>query len=82
MLQKGKKKPEDEDQSTSGGSNKIHIANVEGSLNCWSEVMENETCGDAAEGGTKEDLMLKIGGNYKRPKSKIAIWGIGVVLRG
>ena len=24
----------------------------------------------------------KIGGNYKRPKSKIAVWGIGVVLRG
>ena len=24
----------------------------------------------------------KLGGNYKRPKSKIAVWGIGVVLRG
>ena len=24
----------------------------------------------------------KVGGNYKRPKSKIAFWGIGVVLSG
>ena len=24
----------------------------------------------------------KVGGNYKRPKSKIAVWGIGVVLSG
>ena len=24
----------------------------------------------------------EVGGNYKRPKSKIAVWGIGVVLRG
>ena len=26
--------------------------------------------------------VAQIGGNYKRPKSKIAVWGIGVVLRG
>ena len=26
--------------------------------------------------------LTKVGGNYKRPKSKIAVWGIGVVLRG
>ena len=24
----------------------------------------------------------KVEGNYKRPKSKIAVWGIGAVLRG
>ena len=27
-------------------------------------------------------MLPVVGGNYKRPKSKIAVWGIGVVLRG
>ena len=27
-------------------------------------------------------LTPRIGGNYKRPNSKVVVWGIGVVLRG
>ena len=27
-------------------------------------------------------VRAEVGGNYKRPKSKIAVWGIRVVLRG
>ena len=32
--------------------------------------------------GMPKYTKLQLGGNYKRPKSKIAVWGIGVVLSG
>ena len=36
---------------------------------------------EAASGKTYTAKSM-IGGNYKRPKSKFAVWSIGVVLRG
>ena len=40
--------------------------------------------GLAERGGNRRDLSFHImlGGNYKRPKSKFAVWDIGVVFRG